>query len=98
MKVEWGEKKNKANIRNHGISFTEAAEVFDDPLSLSALDRMFDYHDERWVTFGMTKSGKVIAVGHLYWLSENNGEEHVRIITARKATKKERGRYEKADS
>lgn len=94
MKLEWDEKKNKENTKKHSISFSEASEVFDDPLNLSALDRRFDYHDERWITFGKTKSGKVIAVGHLYWLSENDGEEHIRIITARKATKKEREQYE----
>ncbi len=97
MKIEWDEKKNKENIKNHGVDFKEAADVFEDPLSASALDKRFDYHDERWITFGITKSGKVIAVGHLYWLS-NDGEEHVRIITARKATKKEREQYEEADN
>jgi len=94
MKIEWDEKKNKANIKNHGISFKEASEIFDDPLIMSSLDRRFDYHDERWISFGTSKNGKVIAVGHLYWLS-HDGEEHIRIITARKATKKEREGYEK---
>jgi uncharacterized DUF497 family protein len=93
MKVEWDENKNKENIKKHGIPFTEAVDVFEDSLSISVIDRSFDYNDERWITFGTTKSGKVIAVGHLYWLSENDGEEHIRIITARRATKKKREQY-----
>ena len=95
MKIEWDEKKNRANIKKHGVSFKEASEIFDYPLVASSLDKRYDYHDERWVSFGTAKNGKVIAVGHLYWLSENDGEEHIRIITARKATKKEREQYEK---
>ncbi|MCI0469717.1 MAG: BrnT family toxin [Nitrospirae bacterium] len=97
MKVEWDEKKNKANIEKHGISFREAYEIFEDPFIASSLDKRFDYYDERWVSFGITKSSKVIAVGHLYWLSAD-GEEYIRIITARKATKKEREQYEESDN
>ena len=97
MKIEWDEKKNKANIKSHGISFKEASEIFEDPLIMSSLDKRFDYYDERWISFGATKSGKVIAVGHLYWLS-TDGEEYFRIITARKATKKEREGYEEVDN
>lgn len=93
MQFEWDESKNKATIKKHKISFAEAETVFDDPLHISILDKRFDYFDERWITFGTTKKGKVIAVGHLYFLTED-GEEHIRIITARKATKKECSQYE----
>ncbi len=93
MKYEWDESKSKANRKKHGISFEEAAEIFDDPFHISILDKRFDYFDERWITIGLTKNGKVTIVGHLYYLTEE-GEEITRVITARKATKKERDQYE----
>ncbi len=67
--------------------------VFEDPMHISLLDERFDYFDERWITFGTTNRGRVIDIGHLYFLTED-GEEHIRIITARKATKKECRQYE----
>jgi uncharacterized DUF497 family protein len=93
MKIEWDEDKNSANIKKHGVSFNEAGEIFDDPLHISILDKRFDYFDERWISMGSTKRGKVLVVGHLYYLTQE--EEAIRIITARKATKKERAHYEK---
>ncbi len=95
MKVEWDKNKNSANIKKHGVSFKEAAEVLDDPFHISLLDTRFDYFEERWITIGAAKNGKIIVVGHLYRLTES--EEAVRIITARKATNKERIQYEKIE-
>ncbi|MCL5062199.1 MAG: BrnT family toxin [Nitrospirae bacterium] len=95
MKFEWDEKKNKANIKNHGISFEEAAELFDDPFCISILDRRFDYYEERWISLGSTIKGNIVVIGYAYYLTEGGeSEERIRIITARKATKKEREQYE----
>ncbi|MBI5192804.1 MAG: BrnT family toxin [Nitrospirae bacterium] len=93
MRFEWDEHKNKENIKRHGISFGEAKEVFDDPFHISLLDKRFDYFEERWITIGATKDGKIIVIGHLYYMTED-GIEIIRIITARKAAKKEREQYE----
>lgn len=93
MHFEWDENKNKENIKKHGVSFQDAQEVFDDPFHLSLLDKRFDYFDERWITIGITKGQQIVVVGHLYYFDER-GEEIVRIITARKGTKKERENYE----
>lgn len=93
IKFAWDEKKDTANIKKHGISFEEAAEVFNDPLHISLLDQRFDYFDERWITIGATKNGACVVVGHIYCFIEND-EETIRIITARKASKKEREQYE----
>lgn len=93
MMFEWDKHKNTVNSKKHGISFEEAAEVFEDPLHISVLDKRFDYYDERWITIGATKDGRIIVIGHLYYITENS-EEHIRIITARKAAKKEREQYE----
>ncbi|MDI6801047.1 MAG: HAMP domain-containing protein [Thermodesulfovibrionales bacterium] len=49
---------------------------------------------KEWITIGATTKGTVIIIGHLYYLTED-GEDRIRIITARKATKKEREQYEK---
>ena len=93
MHFEWDEDKNRENNKRHDISFEEAREVFDDPFHISIMDRRFDYFEERWITVGSSKSKRVIVIGHLYFLKED-GEEVIRIITARKATKKEREQYE----
>ncbi len=93
MEFRWDENENEKNRKKHGVSFEDAAEVFDDPLHVSILDHRFDYFDERWITMGSTKKGNVIVVGHLYYLTQE-GEEIIKIITARKATKKEIKQYE----
>ena len=93
MHFEWDERKDKENTKKHGISFRDAQEVFDDPFHLSLLDKRFDYFDERWITMGITKGQQILVVGHLYYFNER-GEEIIRIITARKGTKKEREHYE----
>lgn len=94
METEWDKAKGNANFRKHGIKFDEAAEVFNDPLHMSILDRLFDYDEERWVTLGASSSGAVIVVAHLYYFNEE-GREVNRILSARKATRKERNEYEK---
>lgn len=96
MRFEWGELKNKANIKKHGIAFTEAEEIFDDPFQINVLDKRFSYSEERWITLGVSQKGKLIVVGHLYDILPD-GEEIIRIITARAATKKEKERYEKLE-
>jgi len=93
MRFEWDEYKNKENIKRHGFSFEEAKDVFDDPFHISILDKRFDYFEERWITIGAAKERKIIVIGHLYYITED-GNEIIRIVTARKATKKEREEYE----
>lgn len=93
MEFRWDKNRNKENIRKHGIPFEDTVEVFDDPFHVSILDKRFDYFDERWITIGSLKKGNIIVVGDLYYLTEN-GDEIIKIITARKATKKEVRQYE----
>ncbi len=92
MKVEWSDEKNILNIENHQVSFDEAKEVFLDPLHISKLDRRFDYFEERWITLGATSKEKVLVVANMFF--DENGEEIIRIISARKANIKERIFYE----
>jgi len=93
MKYEWNEEKNKLNQDKHGISFEEAKEVFEDALQISKLDHRFSYFEERWITLGSTSKHKVLVVANLFFTDD--GEEIIRIISARKANKQERNTYEK---
>jgi uncharacterized DUF497 family protein len=93
VKFEWDKFKNAINIQNHGISFEEAIEVFEDPLHISKLDYRFDYFEERWITLGSTSRYKIIVVAHM--LFDENNEEIIRIISSRKANSKEVKIYEK---
>ncbi|WP_027849265.1 BrnT family toxin [Marinospirillum minutulum] len=94
MRFEWDEQKNKINIEKHGVSFKQAVEVFDDPLHLALLDYRYSYFEERWITIGNTVNQKLLVVANLFFTEE--GEEVIRIISARKATVLERKQYEKS--
>lgn len=88
MRVEWNERKNLANRKKHGVSFELAQHVFDDPFHVSVQDRHVE-GEERWQTLGLVSEVLVLLVAHTY------GNEEIRIISARKATRKERDFYEK---
>lgn len=91
MRFEWDEKKNSANRRKHKVSFETATLVFEDPHAISVLERM-EQGEERWQTVGMAAGVMVMFVAHTY--RESDGEEVVRIISARKAKPRERSMYE----
>lgn len=93
MKFEWNENKNKLNQEKHGVSFEEAKEVFTDPLHISKLDYRFSYFEERWITIGATNKYSILVVANLFFTDD--GEEIVRLISARKANHNERKSYEK---
>ncbi len=92
LRFSWDPVKDAANQRKHGLSFELAARVFDDPLHLSRQDRIED-GEERWQTLGQIGGVVVILVAHTF-RSDVDGTEGVRIISARKATKRERIYYE----
>lgn len=87
MRFEWDEDKNDANIRHHGIDFADVLTMFLAPM-LTNLDDRIDYGEDRWVSIGMIARGIAVIV----W-TERNGDV-IRIISARKANKNERRRYE----
>ena len=92
MKFEWNEEKNSLNIKKHHVSFEEAKEVFSDPMHISKLDHKFDYFEERWITIGVTNEHKILVVANMFF--DENGDEIIRIISARKANENERIFYE----
>jgi len=91
MQILWDRNKNRSNRAKHKVSFEVASLVFEDPFHLSILERI-ESGEERWQTLGMIGSVLVLLVAHT--LVEQEGEEVVRIISARKATRKERQWYE----
>ena len=92
MRFEWDEAKNRRNLAKHSISFETAKLVFEDPHALSVQDRAVE-DEERWQTLGRVGGVVVVLVAHTY--GEENGEEVIRLISARKATPLERRAYEK---
>ncbi len=94
MKFEWNRDKNQASRAKHGVSFDTASLVFDDPHHLSIQDR-HEGTDERWQTLCLAGGVEVLLVAHTYRESDS-GEEVIRIIFARKATARERRRYDQS--
>lgn len=91
MLVEWDECKDIANRKKHGLDFDSTTGVFMDPLSLSKLDERFS-DEERFVITGES-NGLLIVVVYTFRES-NDGEEIIRIISARKASPQEARRYQ----
>jgi uncharacterized DUF497 family protein len=85
---EWDAKKAKENLRKHGVSFDEAVTVFYDPLSATFNDPDHSMEEPRFVSVGYSSRGRLLFVSH------TEHEEAVRIISARRATARERRRHE----
>lgn len=89
MDFEWNTEKAEKNVRKHGISFQEALTVFQDPLSITYPDLDHSADEDRYLIIGLSSSGNVLVISHTF------RNDSIRIIGARKATKKERNFYEK---
>jgi len=90
MKFEWDENKNQANIKKHGIDFSQAIYVFSDPFALNIPDDEHSETEERWILLGKSLQMCVLLIVHTY----REGDS-IRIISARKSTKNEQRIYEK---
>lgn len=88
LKFEWDETKALGNLAKHGVSFEEAASVFGDPLALTFAYPDHSVGEKRWLPFGVAHSGRPLVVAH------TERGRTIRIISARKATRLERGIYE----
>ncbi|MGD0149404.1 MAG: BrnT family toxin [Xanthobacteraceae bacterium] len=95
MRWTWDSRKSAANRAKHGVSFETAVRVFDDLLHASKPDVYPD--GERWHTLGLV-GGVLLLVVHTWPEAVSAGGEPVgRIISARKATARERKAYEEGD-
>ena len=90
--ITWDEKKSRLNLKKHGVSFEAAQFVFEDPLHISRQDRIED-GEHRWQTLGIVDGVLLILVAHTVNESADS-DEHIRIISARRATRIERKIYE----
>lgn len=88
MEFEWDPDKAIENLRKHGVSFDEAATVFGDPLALTFPDPDHSDFEERLLTFGASRQGRLMLVSH------TARRAWVRLISARRMTPRERKIYE----
>ncbi|MDR0685292.1 MAG: BrnT family toxin [Spirochaetaceae bacterium] len=89
MNVTWDLDKEKENIRKHNISFSYAAEVFHDDHRLVCYDVIHSSEEDRYIHIGKTDDEVVVFV-----VETESNEDEIRIITARKANKRERKAYD----
>ncbi len=88
MEFEWNPDKATLNFEKHGVSFPEAATVFNDSLSVTFPDPDHSIGESRYVIIGLSRFGQLLVVAH------TDREEKIRIISARKATRQEKRFYE----
>jgi uncharacterized DUF497 family protein len=88
VNFEWDPRKAAQNRRKHKVSFPEAATVFGDPLAVTYHDPDHSVGEQRFITVGMSKVGRLLIVAHA------DQGENIRIISARKTTLRERRDYE----
>lgn len=89
LRFEWDEKKNSENTRKHGVSFEEAQTVFLDENAMRFFDPEHSEDEDRFIMLGMSFKLRVLVVCHCY--KEN--DKVIRIISARKADKREAEAY-----
>ena len=87
MTYEWDAKKAEANRRKHGVSYEEAASVFQDAKAITFDDPDHSSEEPRDVTIGISTRGRVLFFSHC------ERGERIRIISARRATPRERKQY-----
>ena len=90
QRFEWDDAKAVLNLRKHQVSFEEAASVFADSLAYTFADPDHSAGEERMLTFGYSHAGVLLAVIH------TERGRAIRIISARMATRHERGTYEQS--
>jgi len=89
---EWDPRKAHDNIDKHGVAFDEASTVFRDSKALSILDPDHSETEDRWITMGISEKGRLLIVIHTFQ-EEREDAATIRIISSRKATKRETETY-----
>ena len=91
LHFEWDLAKAVRNVEKHGISFDEAKTVFQDPLFITVIDDEHSADEERYITIGMSGQGRLLMVAH------TDREGRFRLISARRATRREEQFYADAE-
>lgn len=90
LHYEWDEDKDLANQRKHdGIAFADAITVFDDPNLLSIFDPDHSQDEDRYLALGRDRTGQILVVS----FTVRGDDEHIRLISARRAVKHEEKQY-----
>ena len=89
MKFSWDERKNKQNQKKHGVSFEEAKTVFFDENAVEYFDPDHSQEEDRLILLGLSSYLRILVVCHCF----REKASTIRIISARKATKKEQEAY-----
>ena len=89
LRFSWDPKKAASNLRNHGVSFEEAVTAFGDPLSITIPDPLHSESEDRFVLVGLSANSRLLVVVHA-----ERGDDDIRIISARLASRRERTQYE----
>jgi len=92
MEFEWDDDKNRLNFAKHCVDFADALHVFIDDNRVERRNVRFMYGEERWQTIGSTDKGVLFVV-----YTERNSGATIRLISARKANKRERAAYAKGN-
>jgi uncharacterized DUF497 family protein len=90
LRFDWDEGKNRRNRAKHGVWFEEAQNVFSDPHARLFFDPEHSVEEDRFILLGVSSAGRTLVVVHCY----RDSDSLIRIISARKATKKEARFYE----
>ena len=95
VRFSWHPAKAESNLKKHGISFETAARAFADPFAMSEADRI-EGGEQRWQTVGLVEGYLLILVAHTVAEEDDDGDyvEIIHIISARRADRTERKRYE----
>ena len=90
LRFTWDAKKAAANERKHRVSFAEAATAFADPLSLTVPDHEHSETEERFLLLGLSHRGRLLVIAH------TERDDTIRLISARRANRREQAVYEEA--
>ena len=90
LRFEWDPRKAAANLRKHGVSFSEAQTVFTDEHGVVIDDAEHSAEEDRFVLLGVSAASRTLVVVHCY----RTAERVIRILSARKADRLERRQYE----
>ena len=93
LDFEWDVHKASSNAAKHGVTFEQAATVWQDAFALTVFDAVHSNFEDRWHTLGTTSAGNVLVVSHTF-LSTSATHARVRLISARPATRNERNNYQ----
>jgi len=92
LEFDWNESKAISNKNKHGISFSEAATIFADPLELTISDPDHSFEEYRFISIGRSKAGNLLTVSYT-----ERQPNIIRIISCRSVTKQEKKFYEQSD-